>query len=397
MATIRLGRQALAAALVCAAAGSAGAAQPAAADILQFKPKQPGVAITTPTADEISGCKVDLVKGAKTASGKEPSAWVLRDAQGKMLRKFSDTDGDRQIDVYSYYLDGEECYREVDTNLDQKVDQFRWLGPNGSKWGVDSAQDGVIDAWTAISAEEVSQELLQAVIARDFKRLQALMITKAELAAFDLPEGEANRIKGKMAQAGAEFQKTTAALLKLGDKTRWLHLETKAPQTIPSDSLGAKADLTRYKSCTILYQDGEGKDARADGLQTGEMILVGRAWRIVEAPTPGAYTEEKNTTVGDASLVIPEGAKDLVEQLGQVDKTAPKPGGATPADIIKYNLARAAVLEKITQLAKPETRTVWLKQVGDCLAPRHRAATRGRWSGSASGGACWPRTPRAAT
>ena len=38
--------------------------------------------------------------------------------------------------------------------------QFRWLGPNGTKWGLDHDRDGSIDEWVVMSPEELSQELL---------------------------------------------------------------------------------------------------------------------------------------------------------------------------------------------------------------------------------------------
>src|SRR4051794_19672643 len=97
-------------------------AAPTVQQMLQFKPRQDGVACTTPEGAQIDTCKVDLVKGARKGSG-----WVLKDAQGNVLRNFFDSNDDNKIDVWSYYKDGKEVYREVDSNYSGKPDQYRWI------------------------------------------------------------------------------------------------------------------------------------------------------------------------------------------------------------------------------------------------------------------------------
>ena len=359
----RIGFKMLAVALLGCVAGIApAAAPPTAAQMLQFKPKQPNVLISTPSDSELPACKVELIKGQKLANGKTASGWLMKDPQGRPLRRFFDTDGDNQIDVWSYYLNGEESYREVDSNLNGKVDQYRWLGVNGTKWGVDINEDGRIDTWKIISAEEVSQEVLAAVMTRDFPRLQALMITKAELDALELPESESIRIKNKMAQAGNKFQAITAGLIKLNEKTKWVHLETGIPECIPADTLGGKVDMIRHKNGTILYSDG---DKVNDFLQTGELILVGRAWRVIEAPATGNAAQ--NAQAGSTGGVeVPDSIKALVEKLKPLDdryKDARSPGA-----VIEYNLARGEILEQIVAVLTDKNRDDWMKQVADCYS-----------------------------
>ena len=359
MAKARIGFGIVSLALLCCGAAQA-APPPTVAQMLQFKPKQPNVMMSTPSDAEIPACKVELLKGQKLANGKSASGWILKDGQNKPLRRFYDSDGDNQIDIWSYYLNGDECYREVDSNLNGKVDQYRWLGPNGTKWGVDLNEDGRIDTWKVISAEETSQEILAAVQTRDFIRLQALMITKAELDALELPESEQNRIKTKTLEAGNKFQATTAALIKLTEKTKWVHLETGVPECVPADSFGGKTDIIRHKHGTILYSD----DKTSDFLQTGEMILVGNAWRIIEAPVAGGLVQSSGAGAG--GVMIPDEIKELVELLKPIDEKYK--GASTPALVIEYNLARAAVLEKIVAALSGKNRDDWVKQVADCYS-----------------------------
>src|SRR5262249_10920344 len=143
---------------------------PPVSKMLEYNPRHE-VNISTPTAAEQTNCTVELLKSKTGGSG-----WVLKDPQGKLLRRFFSSDG-RNVDTYSYYKDGIEVYREVVSPGSPKPDNFRWVNGGGSKWGVDEDRNGTIDNWKAISAEEVSQEVLRALATRDLRRLEALLLT----------------------------------------------------------------------------------------------------------------------------------------------------------------------------------------------------------------------------
>src|SRR5262249_30555005 len=156
------------------------------------------------TAQEQSGCTVKLVKGPGKASG-----WMLLDPKGQPLRRFFDTNGDGKIDVWSYFRDGVEVYREIDTNFNGKPDQYRWLNSGGSRWGVEENKgrpEYHIDTWKAITPEEVSQEVLQAIITKDYARLARLLISDADIKALELPAAEASRLAELRKGAQAKFQ-----------------------------------------------------------------------------------------------------------------------------------------------------------------------------------------------
>src|SRR5262249_50677778 len=156
-------------------------------------------------AEQQQSCKVQLIKTGKG------SGWLLSDAAGP-IRRFADTDGDNKIDTWSYYKDGVEVYREIDTNHNGKPDQFRWLNGGGSKWGVEADEDGKIDSRKAISPEEVSQDLVQAAATRDYARLQALLLTEAEIKSLGLAPAEAQRLRASLAGARAKFDAVLAKL-----------------------------------------------------------------------------------------------------------------------------------------------------------------------------------------
>jgi peroxiredoxin len=318
------------------------------ADVLNLRPKQPGVNYSTPKPDEQASCKLERITGNARLDG-----WVLRDAQGRILRRFLDTNRDGHVDVYSYYLDGVEVYRETDTNYDFRVDQYRWLNSAGMKWGVSSTQNGTIDQWKMISAEEASQEILQALIANDFSRLQALWITDAEIKALGLSPAETARLQTLHQQAPAKFQDLHAKLTNLTDQTHWVHLEAPLPQCVPAEQTGGKQDLLKQRG-SILYETA----GKTDVIGTGEMILVGQAWRLVDVPTAGDESAGPTT--------LSKEFKDLLDQLKNVDDA--NKGAGDNAAMVRYNLDRAAVLEKIVALKEVTDREQWVRQIADCLS-----------------------------
>ncbi|HXG11361.1 MAG TPA: thioredoxin-like domain-containing protein [Gemmataceae bacterium] len=340
-------------------------AAPTPAQMLSFRPRQEGVDYSTPSPQEESLCKVEPVKWGRQGAG-----WLLRDPQGRPLRRFYNTrytgtaDDKSKIDVWSYYKDGVEVYREWATKNGDPPDQYRWFNSGGMKWGVDENKDGKIDSWKMISPEEVSQEILQALIKKDFSRLQALMLTEAEMKALELPAAEVTRIRGLQKQAAAKFQNTLMKLSNLSEKTHWLQLQAAAPQCLPADQTGAKQDLIRYPRATLLCETGD----KSDWLQIGEMIQVGLAWRIIDAPIPGA--DEPDVRTGPPGGTDDPELQKLFTELNKLDQEAPR-GPETPGpspEMVRYNLRRADLLEKVIARVKPEEREAWIRQLADCLS-----------------------------
>src|SRR5258708_39810003 len=105
-------------------------------------------------------------------------------------------------------------------------------------------------------------------------------------------------------------------------------------------------------------------------VESGELIQVGRAWRMIAAPTPGHAVAGNAGAVamGGPDMEMDEETKGLIDKLQQVDKSVL---GTSPnqADVIRYNLARAAVLEQIVAKAQsPQQADQWVRQVADCYS-----------------------------
>ena len=124
---------------------------------------------------------------------------------GSLLRRFADTNGDRDIDLWSYYKFGVEVYRDIDTDFDKKADQYRWLNTGGTRWGLDDDEDGKIDRWKQISAEEVSAELVASLADSDAARFQSLLISESELKTLGLGTLISEEIGVKADRAARDF------------------------------------------------------------------------------------------------------------------------------------------------------------------------------------------------
>jgi peroxiredoxin len=327
--------------------------------MLSFKPKQEGVVCTTPSADEQKSCKVELVTGARQGS----SGWLLRDSSGRPLRRFFDTDGDKKIDVWSYYKDGVEVYREVDTAGTGRPNNYRWLHGGGTRWGVDQG-GGKIDTWKVLSAAEAAQELFQALATHDAARFKALLLSDEDLRSLRLPAAETDRLRGLADKAAAKFQKVSA---KLPAKAQWGGLESAVPQCVPADVLGADQDLFKYANRSLRYDVG---DKQHEWLQTGEMIQVGLAWRLADGPTPGDANDDGRSGADAGKAGADPETQKLLKELADLDGKAPQadPAPGPNAKVRAYNLSRVDVIKRIADRAKAEERDQWLRQLADCYS-----------------------------
>jgi thiol-disulfide isomerase/thioredoxin len=344
---------------------------PPVAQMLSFKPIQKGVVYSTPTADELDQCKVELVEGPKKASG-----WVLKDPKGNLLRKFYDSNADKYPDQWSYYKDGIEVYREVDSNFNGKRDQYHWLNSGGMKIGVDKKEkeDGTIESWLALSVEELSQEVVKAVAAKDPRKLDTLLVTEEELRNLGAPPREITRIRELQKLAPQKFQQTVTKLSHWDDKTRWLHLETSPPSRLPADSTGMKQDVLMYYRGMVMCEAG----GKHDWLQLGEIVRVGEVWKLIDAPALGEQDRVVELTSAGENKPQDAAAQALLKNLADLDKDAPRYQGHGPEPaVVRYHLRRADLMEQILAKTPEAERALWYRQLADSLSTAAQASPAG--------------------
>jgi hypothetical protein len=346
-------------------------AQPKPEQVLARAPIQPGVVVTNPSAADLAGCKATDVSWP----GSPAKGVVVTDAAGKKLRQFISTAGNGTFNIFSYYTDGVESYREIITVAGgQKPDQFRWLGINGGKWGIDANGDGLVDEWIAISPEELSQEVYAAVYGKDQRRLAACFVKEDDLKKMNVPAAEIERTLAKVKGAPQRLAATVAGL-GLTDKAKMLHATFGAPHTTAADAFGGREDLVKHRAGAVLVEKGT-DDKAALMFAVGEIVQVGRAWKVVEGPANGAPSDVAEEQPGTG--VVPDAIRKFVDQIAGL-----KPAGNTPADTAKYQLERAALLEQCVAGTKGAEQYPWLKQLVDAYVsaiesdpPQQAAFTR---------------------
>jgi peroxiredoxin len=387
-------RTTLAAAALFATAAAPAAAQSAADILNKFKPTFKGVEYDTPdTPEEVAACKVEQVRNASNAV----IGFAVKDGQDRLLRRFVDTNGQvtqrtgesrpqTHLDQWSYYRDGFEVYRELDTNEDSNLDEVRWLNQGGTRIGV--VKGGRIVSWRRISAEEATKVLVQALINGDIGLLETVMATPDDLQALGLPEATTRKAAegaaGRVA-AVTELQKQ----LKGWDKqTTWSRFDGMMPHLIPDDAApGLPGEITLYENGVIFVNPSRAGDpTKVAYLHVPEMVKVGETWKLVALPkavdpSQPIIAELERGGVRDGIFVngpaMAQGGGTtvpaaLLEKLAAHDQKRPEPDAAR--NLAQWHLERIEVLREIINAAKDDDeKLTFYKQVVQDLADAYRS------------------------
>lgn len=351
------------------------AAAPTAEDALKLVPVQKDVEFDVPAAGELSKCTIKAEQFGKQVG------WVVRDPSGQILRRFVDTNGDNTVDQWSYYENGIEVYRDIDQNHNGKADQYRWLNTGGSRWGLDTDEDGKIDAWKLISAEEVTSELVKAVGERDAARFKRLLLTSEEAASLGLGEEQAKALAARVAKAPEKFQAFLAGQQAAGSKfastekskLRWTHFGGSLPGIVPAGTDGSTRDVLAYENVVAMIE----KDDKHDQLPVGTLVRVGDLWRLVDAPAEGeaewVFFHSPSAAAPAMANAGSTGDKNLQELLKKLEQIDQKLASAAPAEQKPLNEQRCDVLEQIAEATGVQERETWIRQLAESIS----AATLG--------------------
>lgn len=339
---------------------------------LTFKPIQSDIEIEIPDKADYGRCKVE-VEQSKNSSG-----WIVYGPNGQVLRRFVDTNGDNVVDQWRYFNRGLEVYRDIDSNNNNKVDGSRWMNLAGTRWGIDRDEDGVIDEWKMISAEEVTRVAMNALAKNDTKAFKTLMVTEAELADAGIQNPFADKIRESVNSAAKDITTMLSKTKMITPETVWVRFDGSMPGLIPADDIKTKKDLHVFENVMAIV-DTKGKSGL---IQFGELIRVGNAWRLTQVPLPiegesiqvteggilmqpvaGTNTLPTNTTVG-----LSKEMQALLDELQKLDQNGPTPEQG-PQAIARYNTERVSIIEKLIAAAKNEDdRSQWTRQMVDGLA-----------------------------
>ena len=242
---------------------------------------------------------------------------------------------------------------------------------------VPNREDGRIDQWKVLSAEEASREVVHAMANRDLKALTAVLINRDDIKKLGIKEAYAKKLLDSVADPGKKLQKTLAGSKTLNAKTRWLRFDCSMPSTIPADKAISDKEIAVYENAMTIV-DTAGKTHL---LQIGELVRIGNCWKLTQIPVPlegdsvqvslGGFLMQPSLiddgSAAQAASVSPE-TQRLLKQLQDLDRNSP-PLNAGTAKLGRYNSQRADLLEKLIDTATTDQeRNQWLQQLADGVA-----------------------------
>lgn len=350
--------------VVSATRSSTAADPPTPAQALSLMPMQPLVEYAIPNKEDAAQCTVKLEKENKSTN------WVVTNQQGDVLRRFYDTNADNYVDMWCYFLNGVEVYRDIDSNFNNKADQYRWFNTAGTRWAIDKNEDGKIDSWKVISPHEVAEQVVLAIKNRDPERFGLLLLTPNELTELGFGQSRADSISANIKAAPAAFSTIIAEQKVVSPQSRYVDFSSARPATIPSGTAGSTKDVTICDNATALIQTND----KHEQIYLGTIVNVGDTWRIVDVPGVGA--DHQPAGAGFAGPIGPGGAnggtgdnppndqmQKLMAELERLDKAA----DTIPADQLAENIEqRANTLQSLAE-ASPENRDQWYRQMADVV------------------------------
>ncbi len=341
---------------------------------LSFRPVQADVEYERVDKADFAKCKVEVERQGKA------SGWVVYGPEGQILRRFWDTNEDNVVDQWRYYNQGYEVYRDVDSNFNNKVDQSRWLNTGGTRWGLDKNEDGKIDEWKVISAEEATREAILAMAAGDARRLSLVLINESDLNKLGITGELAKKLLGNVANVSETMRERLSQSKTIRQGTQWIRFDSSMlmPYVIPEDEGKAKQDLFVYENVMAIVETG----GQTGFVQVGEMIRVGETWKLTQIPAPidgdtlqiteGGVLMEPVMAANTASMsaggdISPE-VRQLLANLQELDNKAPTPQ-STAAELAQYNTRRVDILRGLLAASQTEEERVqWLTQMIDGCA-----------------------------
>lgn len=353
--------------VVAGAATVASAAQPTVEYALGLKPAQSGVDCDRPSAAEAKSATIAMEKEGGV------NAWVVRGAGGEVLRAFADTNGNRVVDRWSYYKDGVEVYRDIDSDHDTKVDQSRWLNGAGGRWGIDEDANGSIDTWKVLSAEEATAEIIAVLRSRDAAAFARLLPTKADLEAAGFEGERLTELLQRIAAAPKAFATLAAAQKSVAADARWTSMLTpQAPGTIPAGTAGLTKDVSAYDNVVALFDGASGSGQ----VYVGSLLRCGDVWRPIDAPQlAGAQGEIAEVggfftpRIGGTGMVggaeQDETLKPLVARLQEIEAKMTSADGKTRAGLAAQQVA---TLDQVLAAAAAAEKGFWTRQLVETLA-----------------------------
>jgi hypothetical protein len=327
---------------------------------LSYRPVQSDTAIDIPSEQDATLCEIKV--------SDDKRGLIILSPQKNTLRVFSDTNGDGRVDQWSYFQNGVEVYRDIDSNGNGKADQYRWLNSAGTRWGIDANEDKIIDYWKEISAEEVSREIVLALAENDSARFLRVALNEEELKELALGESLNNSVTKKIAALKTGFSAAVQSVaLKNGNAVEWYQLNTVLPSAVPSNDRNNRKDLFVYENATATAGDGE----KTIQIAIGTLVKIAdNNWRTLDLPkiydeNQLSYTFILPAVAQTNSAPASNEVVALMNEYQEIQSQIPKlPADQRPA---KHKEVIARIIQIIAKVSTEEERENWIRQLADTI------------------------------
>lgn len=336
---------------------------------LSMKPIQQDVNYEQVSAQDAENCKLRDIEREDWAG------WEVVSADGQLLRRFADTNDDAKVDMWCYFRYGVEVYRDIDSDFNGKADQYRWMGTEGTRWGVDKDEDTQIDTWKQISAEEVSAELVKSIRDADPQRFVNLLASERDLRGIGLGKAKARALAEKALDAAKQFKRLASSQTAIDKSAQWLQFTAGTPGVVPAGTDDSTQDVTVYENAVAMYES-EGKSGQ---LMAGTMLKIGETWKLVELPSLSESGDAITQTVGNffrpgmGDVAVSKAAvsgsemQTLVKSLERIDTALASE--TSKRKIAQLHADRADAVERlIASTSDAGERMTWIRQLVDTVS-----------------------------
>ena len=345
---------------------------------LSYKPVQRLVDYDIPSKEDIKTCKIEdsLTKYLK-------SGFAVYDKSGRLLRLFFDVNRDNSLDSYSYYKNGVEVYRDIDSDFDGHVDQFRWLGSAGIRHGVDLDKNRSIDRWEKLSASELAEEVFHSIRTADTARFKKVLISPAELKSLSLGEEFNKTAVTAVRAAASKFPSFAKSQKSINSRSKWTQFGGSRPSVVAKDGINSKKDLFIYEHAAAFFDTG-GKFGQ---FSLGTIVQVSpNNWRVLQLPESmieGTVVQNGGMfypSIDETSSGIPDSDDSpqtralvkLHERYTELDKQLKAAKG--DAKIAKAEQDVAEMCMSIAKASSEKTdKSLWIQQMADIVASAYQA------------------------
>src|SRR5690606_14155213 len=105
----------------------------------------------------------------------------------------------------------------------------------GSRWGIDAKEDGKIDRWKAISAEEATREAIHALVNQDAQAMSLLLINRDDVRSLGIDSAIGAKLLESVADPARKMQAVMSRSKIITRQTQWMRFDGSMPGIIPAD------------------------------------------------------------------------------------------------------------------------------------------------------------------